>query len=157
MGRTLGWIAAWAWTFLAAGGGLWLLWTKGPWPLTNGWFALVFGPFGLSGNSLVLKKICGRHDPRLCANCRCCLLFHRGKNRPGFEMVIRRLSRRSDCECDTAASWREYVRAIPCTIINRLAAGPDGRPVHSGKSLLQTSLARMGGEESPNSAGQCAG
>ena len=39
----LGWIAAWAWTLAAGGGGLWLLLTRGPWPLTNGWFALASG------------------------------------------------------------------------------------------------------------------
>ncbi len=39
----LGFVAAWAWTLLAGGGGVWLLLTKGPWPLTNGWFALFSG------------------------------------------------------------------------------------------------------------------
>jgi hypothetical protein len=39
----LGFAAAWAWTLLASGGGVWLLLTKGPWPLTNGWFALFSG------------------------------------------------------------------------------------------------------------------
>ena len=39
----LGFIAAWAWTLLAGGGGVWLLLTKGAWPLTNGWFALFSG------------------------------------------------------------------------------------------------------------------
>lgn len=34
---------AWTWTFAAGGGGLWLLVTKGPWPLTNGWYALASG------------------------------------------------------------------------------------------------------------------
>lgn len=42
-GPTLGWLAAWAWTLTAGGGGLWLMLTKGPWPLTNGWFALASG------------------------------------------------------------------------------------------------------------------
>ena len=39
----LGFIAAWGWTVLAAGGGAMLLIEKGPWPLTNGWFALFSG------------------------------------------------------------------------------------------------------------------
>ena len=39
----LGFVLAWAWTLVAAGGGLWLLLTKGAWPLTNGWFALFSG------------------------------------------------------------------------------------------------------------------
>ena len=39
----LGLIAAWTWTILAGGGGVMLLMEKGPWPLTNGWFALCSG------------------------------------------------------------------------------------------------------------------
>jgi len=39
-------IAAWASTIVAGGGGLLLLGTKGPWPLTNGWFALLSGVSG---------------------------------------------------------------------------------------------------------------
>jgi hypothetical protein len=40
---TLGLIAAWAWAALAGGGGAMLIIEKGPWPLTNGWFALSSG------------------------------------------------------------------------------------------------------------------
>lgn len=36
-------LAGWAWTVVAGGGGLWLLYTNGPWPPTNGWFALLSG------------------------------------------------------------------------------------------------------------------
>ena len=39
----LGLVAAWAWAILAGGGGVMLLIEKGPWPLTNGWFALCSG------------------------------------------------------------------------------------------------------------------
>jgi hypothetical protein len=39
----LGEAAAWLWTLLAAGGGIMLLIERGPWPLTNGWFALASG------------------------------------------------------------------------------------------------------------------
>lgn len=39
----LGLVAAWVWTIVAGGGGLWMLSTRGPWPLTNGWFALFSG------------------------------------------------------------------------------------------------------------------
>ena len=39
----LGFIVAWAWTILAGGGGALLLIERGPWPLTNGWFALFSG------------------------------------------------------------------------------------------------------------------
>jgi hypothetical protein len=40
-----GWreLIGWAWFLLAGGGGLWLLVTRGPWPPTNGWFALLSG------------------------------------------------------------------------------------------------------------------
>src|SRR6202795_4404704 len=79
-GAALGWIAAWAWTIVAAGGGLWLFWTTGPWPLTNGWFALLSARFGLSGDWLVLEKIRGRHGLRSWSDCRCRSLFRRGEN-----------------------------------------------------------------------------
>jgi hypothetical protein len=39
----LGLAAAWIWTAAAGGGGVMLLIEKGPWPLTNGWFALFSG------------------------------------------------------------------------------------------------------------------
>jgi hypothetical protein len=55
-GAAFGWIAAWAWTLVAAGGGLWLLWTKGPWPLTNGWFALLSGVSACPVTARLLKK-----------------------------------------------------------------------------------------------------
>ena len=59
LGAALGWIAAWAWTIVAAGGGLWLLWTKGPWPLTNGWFALLSGVSACPATGWFLKKYAG--------------------------------------------------------------------------------------------------
>ena len=37
------WLAGWAWAGISGGGGLWLLFTAGPWPLTNGWYALCSG------------------------------------------------------------------------------------------------------------------
>jgi hypothetical protein len=36
-------IAGWAWTLFAGGGGVGLLLLRGPWPPTNGWFALMSG------------------------------------------------------------------------------------------------------------------
>jgi hypothetical protein len=39
----LAWVAAWVWALVAGGGGLSLLVTRGPLPLTNGWFALFSG------------------------------------------------------------------------------------------------------------------
>ena len=41
--RVLGVVVAWAWTLLAGVGGLLLLLFLGPWPLTNGWFAMFSG------------------------------------------------------------------------------------------------------------------
>jgi hypothetical protein len=58
-GTVLGWIVGRAWTMLAAGGGLWLLWTKGPWPLTNGWFALLSGISACPATGWMLKKCAG--------------------------------------------------------------------------------------------------
>jgi hypothetical protein len=39
----LGQLAGWAWTIVAGGGGFGLLVSRGPWPPTNGWFALFSG------------------------------------------------------------------------------------------------------------------
>jgi hypothetical protein len=58
-GSTLGWIVAWAWAIVAGGGGLWLLWTKGPWPLTNGWFALLSGVSACPATSWFFKRYAG--------------------------------------------------------------------------------------------------
>ncbi len=59
IGETVDWVAAWAWAIVAGGGGLWLLWTKGPWPLTNGWFALLSGISACPLTAWVLKKYAG--------------------------------------------------------------------------------------------------
>jgi hypothetical protein len=55
----LGWAAAWAWTIAAGGGGLWLLWTAGPWRLTNGWFALLSGIAACPLTATFLKRYAG--------------------------------------------------------------------------------------------------
>ena len=55
----LGFIAAWAWAIVAGGGGLLLLWTRGPWPLTNGWFALFSGLSACPATGWLLKKYAG--------------------------------------------------------------------------------------------------
>jgi len=39
LASSLAWVAAWVWAIVAGGGGLLLLLTRGPLPLTNGWFA----------------------------------------------------------------------------------------------------------------------
>src|SRR5438093_11844758 len=59
VGRTLGWLAAWAWIIIAGGGGLGLLITRGPLPLTNGWFALFSGISACPLTAWLLKKYAG--------------------------------------------------------------------------------------------------
>lgn len=44
--RTLAWlavVAGWGWCLFAAGGGFGILLLRGPWPPTNGWFAVMSG------------------------------------------------------------------------------------------------------------------
>jgi hypothetical protein len=55
----VGWVAGWAWAFIAGGGGLWLLFTKGLWPPTNGWFALLSGLTACPLLAQSLKKYAG--------------------------------------------------------------------------------------------------
>ena len=55
----LGLLAAWAWTIVAGGGGLGLLITLGPLPLTNGWFALFSGLSACPLTAWLLKKYAG--------------------------------------------------------------------------------------------------
>jgi hypothetical protein len=55
----LGLIAGWMWMLAAAGSGLWLLVTKGPWPPTNGWFALLSGLAACPLLAGALKKVAG--------------------------------------------------------------------------------------------------
>jgi hypothetical protein len=56
---SLSWFAGWAWTAVAGGGGLWLLFTRGPWPPTNGWFALISGLAACPLVAWSLKKYAG--------------------------------------------------------------------------------------------------
>lgn len=39
----IAWLVAWAWALIAGVGGLLLLVHQGPWPITNGWFAMFSG------------------------------------------------------------------------------------------------------------------
>ncbi len=59
LGRTFGWLAAWAWTIIAGGGGLGLLIKLGPLPLTNGWFALFSGISACPLTASLLKRYTG--------------------------------------------------------------------------------------------------
>jgi hypothetical protein len=56
---SVAWFAGWAWTLIAAGSGLWLLFTAGPWPPTNGWFALFSGLAACPLLAPSLKKCAG--------------------------------------------------------------------------------------------------
>jgi hypothetical protein len=62
-GRILGSLVAWGWTILSGGGGLELILTEGPWPLTNGWFALFSGLAACPTTAWLLKKYVGVRFP----------------------------------------------------------------------------------------------
>jgi hypothetical protein len=57
LGRALGWLAAWAWTIIASVGGLGLIITLGPLPLTNDWFAPILWHISVSANRVAPEKI----------------------------------------------------------------------------------------------------
>jgi hypothetical protein len=61
--RWLGLIVAWGWTVLAGIGGLGLIITLGPWPPTNGWFALLSGVSACPLTAWLLKKYAGIKFP----------------------------------------------------------------------------------------------
>lgn len=55
--RVLGLIAGWLWAIVAGIGGLGLIITLGPWPPTNGWFALFSGLSAWPGTAWLLRKV----------------------------------------------------------------------------------------------------
>jgi hypothetical protein len=59
LARIIGSVLAWFWTVVAGGGGLGLLITRGPLPLTNGWFALFSGISACPLTAWLLKKYYG--------------------------------------------------------------------------------------------------
>jgi hypothetical protein len=63
LGRITGWLVAWAWTIVAGIGGLGLIITRGPWPLTNGWFALFSGMSACPLTAWLLKEYAGIKFP----------------------------------------------------------------------------------------------
>src|ERR1700745_3134140 len=63
LGRTFGCFVAWAWSIVAGGGGLGLIITLGPWPPTNGWFALFSGLSACPLTAWLLKKYRGTTFP----------------------------------------------------------------------------------------------
>lgn len=57
--RVIGSLIAWLWTIVAGGGGLGLIITRGPLPLTNGWFALFSGLSACPLTAWLLEKYYG--------------------------------------------------------------------------------------------------
>jgi len=55
----IAWVAAWAWAIVAGGGGFMLLVTRGPLPLTNGWFAMFSGMAGCPLTATLSEKWLG--------------------------------------------------------------------------------------------------
>ena len=56
IGLAIALIVAWAWALLAGVGGLILLIHEGPWPITNGWFAMFSGVAACPFSGWLLKK-----------------------------------------------------------------------------------------------------
>jgi hypothetical protein len=52
-------IVAWAWTVVAGGGGAMLLIERGPWRLTNGWFAVGSGVAACPLTAWLANRILG--------------------------------------------------------------------------------------------------
>lgn len=52
----IAWIVGWAWALLAGVGGLVLLIHEGPWPITNGWFAMFSGMTACPLSGWLLKR-----------------------------------------------------------------------------------------------------
>jgi hypothetical protein len=63
LGYALGCIGAWAWTIVAGIGGAGLVVTRGPLPLTNGWFALFSGVAACPLTAWLFKKYAGIQFP----------------------------------------------------------------------------------------------
>lgn len=90
-GERLGLIAAWTWTVVAGGGGLLLLLEEGPWPLTNGWFALLSGIAACPLVSWFLDKRTRRSQSQDVSGLPPPLSFHRGADCPGLPLVGKKL------------------------------------------------------------------
>ena len=61
--RWLGLIAAWAWAIIGGIGGFGLIITLGPWPPTNGWFALFSALSACPLTAWLLNKFAGIQFP----------------------------------------------------------------------------------------------
>ena len=61
--QILGWVVAWGWALLTLIGGLGLIITLGPWPPTNGWFALFSGLSACPVTAWVFRRYRGINYP----------------------------------------------------------------------------------------------
>lgn len=62
--QILGWLVAWGWALPTIIGGLGLIITLGPWPPTNGWFALFSGLAACPATAWILPRYLGINFPR---------------------------------------------------------------------------------------------
>jgi hypothetical protein len=59
LGLAIALVVAWGWALLAGVGGLVLLIHEGPWPMTNGWFAMFSGMAACPFSGWLLKRYAG--------------------------------------------------------------------------------------------------
>lgn len=62
--QIVGWLVSWGWGLVTIIGGLGLIITLGPWPPTNGWFALFSGLAACPATAWVLRRYRGINFPR---------------------------------------------------------------------------------------------
>lgn len=63
IGLLIALMVAWGWALLAGIGGLVLLIHEGPWPITNGWFAMLSGVAACPLSGWLLKRYAGIKIP----------------------------------------------------------------------------------------------
>ena len=61
--RILGWLVAWGWALPTIIGGMGLIITLGPWPPTNGWFALFSGLAACPMTAWIFRRYRGINFP----------------------------------------------------------------------------------------------
>jgi hypothetical protein len=91
----------------------------------------VVGHFGVSGSGLAAGKMLGCYGLRLCSACRSDFLFRHGDNCFRARHLIEVLPR-EPCPAISAPCVCTY---YVCTIMMKLAAGPDGRSSKDGRKV----------------------